>query len=131
MSAAVAGDRPAMSAASLDIGYFQAGIPERQREAVLKLFSLACEPFRLEGEYDFGRSDLAARIREAGMALSTDRNLWHTPPADAIFLHRKIAGLFLLAARLKARVNVRELGQAVGLVPALGSHAPFDDLLEA
>lgn len=131
MSAAVAGDRPAMSAASLDIGYFQAGIPDRQREAVLNLFSLACEPLRHDGEYDFGRSDLAARIRAAGMALSTDRNLWHTPPADAIFLHRKIAGLFLLAARLKARVNVRELGQAVGLLPALGSHAPFDDLLEA
>jgi hypothetical protein len=35
-------------------------------------------------------------------------------------LHRKIGGLYLLAARLKARVNVRELGQAVALVPAVG-----------
>jgi hypothetical protein len=84
-------------------------------QAVLKLFTLACEPLRHEGEYDFGSSDLAASIRDAGMSLSTDRNLWHTPPADAIFLHRKIAGLFLLAAQLKARVNVRELGQTVGL----------------
>jgi predicted unusual protein kinase regulating ubiquinone biosynthesis (AarF/ABC1/UbiB family) len=120
MSAAIAGDRPAMSAAAMAIGYFQAGILDHQREAVLNLFALACEPLRHAGAHDFGRSDLAARIRDAGMALITDRHLWHTPPADAIFLHRKIGGLYLLAARLKARVNVRELGQAVGLVPAVG-----------
>ncbi len=120
MTAAVAGDRPAMSAAAMAIGYVQAGILDHQREAVLNLFALACEPLRHAGAHDFGRSDLAARIRDAGMALVTDRRLWHTPPADAIFLHRKIGGLYLLAARLKARVNVRELGQAVGLVPAVG-----------
>ena len=120
MTAAIACDGPAMSAAAMAIGYFQAGIPAHQREAVLKLFALACEPMRHAGAYDFGHSDLAARIRDAGMALSTDRDLWHTPPADSIFLHRKIGGLYLLAARLKARVNVRELGQAVGLVSAVG-----------
>ena len=120
MTAAIACDRPAMSAAAMAIGYFQAGILDHQREAVLNLFALACEPLRHAGAHDFGRSDLAARIRDAGMALSTDRDLWHTPPADAIFLHRKIGGLYLLAARLKARVNMRELGQAVGLVPAVG-----------
>jgi hypothetical protein len=120
MTAAIAGDRPSMSAAATAIGYFQAGILDHQREAVLNLFALACEPLRHAGAHDFGRSDLAARIRDAGMALITDRHLWHTPPADAIFLHRKIGGLYLLATRLKARVNVRELGQAVGLVPAVG-----------
>ncbi len=120
MTAAIACDRPAMSAAAMSIGYFQAGILDHQREAVLNLFALACEPLRHAGAHDFGPSDLAARIRDAGKALSTDRDLWHTPPADAIFLHRKIGGLYLLAARLKARVNVRELGQAVGLVPTVG-----------
>ena len=31
------------------------------------------------------------------------------PPIDALFLQRKMAGLFLLATRLRARVPVREL----------------------
>ncbi|MHB1374151.1 MAG: AarF/ABC1/UbiB kinase family protein, partial [Thauera sp.] len=51
-------------------------------------------------------SDLAVRLRDAGLALSTDRDFWHTPPADALFLHRKLGGLYLLAARLGARVDV-------------------------
>jgi hypothetical protein len=37
------------------------------------------------------------------------QNYWHSPPADALFLHRKIGGLYLLAARLKAKVNIRAL----------------------
>jgi hypothetical protein len=109
MAAAIADDRPAMSAAAIDIGYFRDGIGERQRRAVLDIFSLACEPLRQAGVYDFGRTDLAARLREAGLALSLQKEAWHTPPADAIFLHRKLAGLYLLAARLGARVDVQAL----------------------
>ena len=62
-----------------------------------------------DGEYDFGTSDLSMRLREAGTILSMEKNYWHTPPADALFLHRKIGGLYLLAARLKAKVNVKAL----------------------
>ena len=116
MAGAIADDRPAMGAAAIDIGYFRDGIDERQRRAVLDIFSLACEPLRHAGDYDFGRTDLAARLREAGLALSLQKDAWHTPPADAIFLHRKLAGLYLLAARLGARVNVQALVR-----PHLGS----------
>jgi hypothetical protein len=102
---AIAADRPAMGEAAAAIGYFREGIRERQRRAVLDLFLLACEPLRHVGQYDFGDTDLAARMQTAGLALSTDKEAWHTPPADAIFLHRKLGGLYLLAARLKARVD--------------------------
>jgi predicted unusual protein kinase regulating ubiquinone biosynthesis (AarF/ABC1/UbiB family) len=106
---AIAADRPAMGEAAAAIGYFREGIRDRQRQAVIDLFLLACEPLRHVGEYDFGRTDLAARMRTAGLALSTEKDAWHTPPADAIFLHRKLGGLYLLAARLKARVDLRAL----------------------
>lgn len=52
---------------------------------------------------------MAQRPRDAGMALGLARDFWHMPPIDTLFLHRKLGGLFLLASRLKARVNVREL----------------------
>lgn len=109
MASAVVGDRQEMSVAASAIGYFQADIGERQRQLVLDVFLHACEPLRHAGAYDFGHSDLPARIRDAGLALSTERDSWHTPPADALFLHRKAGGLYLLAARLKARVDVRAL----------------------
>jgi predicted unusual protein kinase regulating ubiquinone biosynthesis (AarF/ABC1/UbiB family) len=109
MHGATTGNRPAMNAAAQAIGYFQADISDAQRNLVLDIFALACEPLRHEGEYDFGRSDLAKRIRDAGMILGMDRDFWHTPPADTLFLHRKLGGLYLLAARLKARVNVQKM----------------------
>jgi hypothetical protein len=54
---------------------------------------------------------MAARLREAGLALGLDREFWQIPPIDALLLHRKLGGLYLLAARLKARVDVHALAQ--------------------
>lgn len=102
-------DRPAMNAAASAIGYFQAQIPEQQRQAVLDIFCLACEPLRHIGPYDFGSSDLSARVRDAALILGRQRDFRHTPPAAALFLHRKLGGLYLLARKLRARVDVRQL----------------------
>ncbi len=107
LEAALREDHAAMSESAQAIGYFKKDIHAQQRAAVMKLFVLATEPARTRGRFDFGASDLAVRIRDAGMALSFDQGYWHTPPADAVFLHRKLGGLYLLAARLRAKVDVR------------------------
>ena len=107
LEAALREDHAAMSESAQAIGYFKKDIHAQQRAAVIQLFVLATEPARTHGRFDFGASDLAGRIRDAGMALSFDQGYWHTPPADAVFLHRKLGGLYLLAARLRARVDVR------------------------
>lgn len=104
-------DQPGMDQALTTIGFFSEQIASEQRLRVLELVKLACEPLQQDVPFDFGQSDLALRLREAGTALSFQHNYWHTPPADAIFLHRKIGGLYLLAARLNASVNVRALLQ--------------------
>ena len=109
LCAALREDHAAMSESAEAIGYFSEDIHTSQRAAVLKLFSLATEPAITGGSFDFGSSDLAVRIRDAGMALSFDEGYWHTPPADAVFLHRKLGGLYLLAARLRANIDVRAI----------------------
>lgn len=109
MAAAMAGDHPAMTQAGLAIGYFDAHTQPKHQTAVLAMFEMALEPLRFEGAFDFGTTDLLQRLRDAGMALGLDRDFWHIPPIDTLFLHRKLGGLYLLAARLKARVNVRQL----------------------
>ena len=111
MAGAVRGDRAAMTEAARAVGYFNEHIHDEQRDAVVDLFAQACEPLRHPGAYDFAGSDLPLRIRDAGLKLSMDRGFWHTPPADALFLHRKLGGLYLLAARLKARVDIGLLAQ--------------------
>ncbi len=109
MCATMAGDRDAMAKAGLAIGYFDGNTQSKHQTAVLDMFEMALEPLRFDGDFDFGSTDMASRLREAGMALGLDRDFWHIPPIDALFLHRKLGGLFLLAARLKARVNVQQL----------------------
>ena len=109
MISGIRNDRQGMNAAAVAIGYFQQDIKEGQRQAVLDIFALACEPLSHTAEYDFSCSDLGIRIRDASMVLGMDRDFWHTPPADALFLHRKLGGLYLLAAKLKARVDLNDL----------------------
>ena len=109
MRATMAGDREAMAQAGLAIGYFDGHTQTKHQSAVLDLFEIALEPLMFEGAFDFGSTDMAPRLREAGLALGLDRDFWHIPPIEALFLHRKLGGLFLLAVRLQARVNVRQL----------------------
>ena len=111
MLATMAGDRKAMTQAALVIGYFNDNTLAKHQAAVLDMFEMALEPLRFDGAFDFGTTDVATRLREAGMALGLDRDFWHIPPIDTLFLHRKLGGLFLLAARLKARVDVRALAR--------------------
>ena len=121
MHAAMAGDRAGMARAGLAIGYFSAQTQPQHQEAVLDIFQMALEPLCCDGAYDFGTTDMAQRLRQAGMALGLDRDFWHIPPIDTLFLHRKLGGLFLLAARLRARVNVGQLLQENGSYMALNA----------
>lgn len=98
-----------MTEAARQIGFFQQNILPAQQDTVVRLFQQACEPFCHQGPFDFAQSDMLARIKDQGMALSFEQNYWHSPPADALFFHRKLGGLYLLAAKLNARVNIQAL----------------------
>jgi len=101
-----------MAQACMAIGYFDDTTQDRQRQAVLDIGQQAFEPFSQVGPYDFGTTDLPQRIRATGLALGMDREFWKIPPADAMLLQRKFGGLYLLAIRLKARVDVHALAAA-------------------
>lgn len=108
-SAVLKGDDQTLNQALEQIGFFSQEILPSQREAIFELVKLACEPMLVDQDYDFQSSGLAQRLREAGTILSMEQDYWHTPPADALFLHRKIAGMYLLAARIGAQVNIHRL----------------------
>ena len=112
--AGVKNNKAAMIEAARTIGFFADDIDAAYLEQVLAIFTLACEPLSVEGEYDFAASGLAQRIKDKGMSIQSQQDQWHTPPVDAIFIHRKLAGLYLLAAKLKAQVNVKALFSAYG-----------------
>ncbi|MCD9555311.1 AarF/ABC1/UbiB kinase family protein [Photobacterium carnosum] len=109
MTGAVIDDQPQMLAALKQIGFLSQPIEPQAQQALLALCVQACEPLRYQGKYDFGQSNMMRRIRDVGSQLSMKQGYWHTPPADAVFLHRKLGGLYLLAAKLKARVDIHKI----------------------
>ncbi|NVK55746.1 MAG: AarF/ABC1/UbiB kinase family protein [Alteromonadaceae bacterium] len=100
-------DMTGVAQAALNICLMQESHSDDQQAAVLAMGKLACEALYSDGPYDFGNSDLLTRVQASGMALSFEQNFWHVPPADAIFIHRKLGGLYLLAKRLDVQVDLR------------------------
>jgi predicted unusual protein kinase regulating ubiquinone biosynthesis (AarF/ABC1/UbiB family) len=102
-------DKDSVAQAALAIGLSTEALPQSVQQVVAELCYEACEPLYKDSPYDFGNTNLAARLQELGMALGLEKTYAHTPPIDAIFLHRKIGGLFLLAIKLQAKVDVKAL----------------------
>ena len=103
------GDRQQTLAVATDIGLLPKDMATQARAAVLEIIELAIQPLGHDAPFDFGQNTVALDMREKGMALAADRDLWHVPPAEKIFIQRKFGGIYLLATRLGARVNVRRL----------------------
>jgi len=109
LRAAANNDADAMLSAALSIGLVTSEHTTQQQTKVVELGMTACEAIHVDGSYDFGNSDLIMRLHNMGTALTYRENFWHVPPADALFIHRKLGGLFLLARRLKVQMNLRQI----------------------
>jgi predicted unusual protein kinase regulating ubiquinone biosynthesis (AarF/ABC1/UbiB family) len=111
LDVALDGDRDAIRDAMLRIGYFDAATFPRHQAQIMEMFVRAMAPLRQGEPFDFGRSDLIEDLRDMGLAMGGERDLTHVPPPATMFLHRKIGGIYLLAAKLGARVPLRPLVQ--------------------
>lgn len=103
------GDRPALHDAACGLGYLDQNMPAERLAALLDMMMMATSPMRQSGPFDFATSNLAAHLHQAGMELGMDNTHWTVPEIDALFVQRKVAGLYLLARRIGARVPVAEL----------------------
>ena len=65
------------------------------------------EPFLKNEPFDFGNSQLTARIGSYGGTFMKYRLT--PPPTEAYSLHRKLAGAFLLSIKLKANIPCRDI----------------------
>ena len=109
VKAALAEDHDRLIAAAERLGYAMGDADSEYRALVLELFLLALEPLIQEGPYDFGHSTMAARMSELAENVTEYRDFWQAPPTDAVYFHRKLGGMFMLASRLKSRVDVHQL----------------------
>lgn len=111
MMAVLSGDGKESFDAATDMGFIAGDMPEKYRDTILDMLNMAMEPLQYDGDFDFGNNDISATLRDKGMEMAMDKQMWHLPPVDTIFIQRKFSGVFMLASRLKAKVNVRALMQ--------------------
>ena len=109
LRAAMNQDLAALVEAACEVGYIDASDPFNYRMAVADLIQTAAEPALSPGQYEFASSQLSKCLSDKLLYLGNNHDFQRIPPADVIFLHRKLAGIFLLCARINARVDVRHL----------------------
>ncbi len=109
LNVALDGDRETIRAAMLRIGYFDAATSPAHQSLIMEMFETAMAPLRQSEPFDFGATTLIETLRDMGLAMAGERDLVHVPPPATMFLHRKIGGIYLLAAKLKARVGLRPM----------------------
>ncbi|WP_424932476.1 ABC1 kinase family protein [Amaricoccus macauensis] len=109
LNAALEDDPDAIRAEMQEIGYFSEETAPRHIALCIEMFRTAMAPLRQSAPFDFGHSDLLDVLHGMGHAMGRDRDMTHVPPPETLFLHRKIGGIYLLAAKLRARVALRPM----------------------
>jgi len=109
MQTVVSGRTEETYAAAMAMGLIAEGIPDKYQAIVLELLGMVREPLSRDAPFDFGDNNIALDMRETAMELAGKRELWHVPPSETIFIQRKFGGIYMLATRLKARVNIYEI----------------------
>ncbi|NIJ07580.1 putative unusual protein kinase regulating ubiquinone biosynthesis (AarF/ABC1/UbiB family) [Sphingomonas vulcanisoli] len=109
LSATIAGDRDNARAAALAAGFVGAGAIAHHRPRIDRMIDVVIGEMNKPGPFDFGDRGFVEVLRDQGTNIATDQAAWHIPPADLLFVQRKISGTALLAARLRARIDVRSM----------------------
>ena len=121
IAATIAGDSASVEERGTELGLLRGDETAEARGAFAHLCARVAEPLACSGAYDFGRSHLAREVRDLGLDAYTKRGL-HAPPTELIFLHRKLAGSYLLLAHIGARVDC---GRVFERVRAVSERCPW------
>lgn len=107
-------ERPkAIEGLLLSFGWVGPEDAPRQIRGLADFIVAVAEPLRTVRPYDYGTSDLAERAQALGMELTFAEGLRRPPPPELVFIHRKLAGTFLLCARLGARIPTGEMVEEI------------------
>ena len=112
IEAGLARDRDRIREIAVETGFLGAAATRAHRAAIDRIIAAIDEALNRPGAFDFGDRAFVPVVRAEAKALVADRATWHVPHVETLFVQRKVSGTALLAARLKARVDVRGLAAA-------------------
>ncbi|NJC34714.1 putative unusual protein kinase regulating ubiquinone biosynthesis (AarF/ABC1/UbiB family) [Sphingomonas jejuensis] len=115
IEAGLSRDRDRIRDTAVAAGFLGADAVRAHRGAIDRIIAAIDEAMNREGPFDFGDRAFVPVVRAEARDMIADRDTWHVPDVETLFVQRKVSGTALLAARLKARVDVRGLAaRAIG-----------------
>jgi predicted unusual protein kinase regulating ubiquinone biosynthesis (AarF/ABC1/UbiB family) len=106
MRAGLADNIAALGDIAAEIGFVGPGTSDIHRAQVLRMIRLVFKALRDQDLVDFSDKNLSQLLQAEGMVLAETGFVPPPLPFDILLLQRKFGGVFLLAARLGAKVNV-------------------------
>ena len=91
------------------MGLIPTEMSHEPRTVIEDMIAMSMAPLAQDEVFDFGRNKMALELKDKGMEIAGNRELWHVPPPETVFLQRKLGGMYMLATRLGAQINVAQL----------------------
>ncbi|XP_074872341.1 atypical kinase COQ8B, mitochondrial isoform X2 [Carettochelys insculpta] len=107
VKAAADGNRAKVLQKSKDLKFLTGFETKELEEAHVEAVMILGEAFSAPGPFDFGAQDTTRRVQALIPVMLQHRLV--PPPEESYSLHRKLAGCFLLCARLRARLPCQHL----------------------
>lgn len=119
MLAGLADDSAALKSALLEVGFVSPVTLDRHAPALDAMIAVLMQHLGRPGLFDFADRSFVDEVRQSAETIAADRAAWHIPPADTLFVQRKVSGTALLAVRMAARLPLRDMvAAAVGVAPS-------------
>ena len=109
MEAGLDEDRAGLAAALAGAGFISPLTLQRHARALDSMIEILVAHLGRPGLFDFADRSFVEQLRGHAETIVADRAAWHIPPAETLFLQRKVSGMALLAVKLKARLPLRAM----------------------
>jgi hypothetical protein len=102
-------DKEGLRGALIEIGFLSENQFARHGPALDRIIDTILGLLDRADDFDFADRRFTEQIRAEVPSIAADRASWHIPPAETLFVQRKISGTIALAVRMKARLPVKDM----------------------
>jgi predicted unusual protein kinase regulating ubiquinone biosynthesis (AarF/ABC1/UbiB family) len=90
-------------------GFISEAAMARHLPALNAMIKILMDHLGRPGEFNFADRSFVEELRRHGETIFEDKTAWHIPPADTLFVQRKVSGTALLAIRMQAKMPLRDM----------------------
>jgi predicted unusual protein kinase regulating ubiquinone biosynthesis (AarF/ABC1/UbiB family) len=109
LRAGLAGDHSALCTTLIEAGFISSRALHRHRQAIDDMIGTTLAHVGRPGLFDFADRSFVEPLLRHIEAIVADRAAWHVPPADTLFVQRKVSGMALLAVKMQVRLPLRDM----------------------